>query len=75
MLYTQHCAKAPPAGLGHCPLMRSKVDLAAEFSLARASGAAGIIVWGSSSDVRNAADCAKVTEYVANMLGPLLQGL
>lgn len=49
--YTQHCAKAPPAGLGHCPLMRSKVDLAAEFSLARASGASGIIVWGSSSDV------------------------
>jgi hypothetical protein len=36
----QHCAKAPPAGLGHCPLMRDVDDLHAEFSLAKQHGAA-----------------------------------
>jgi hypothetical protein len=55
--------------------MRNADDLAAEFTLAKKHGAAGIIVWGSSSDVRNAADCAEVTEFVNTTLGPLLQSL
>ena len=75
-LYTQHCAKSPPAGLGHCPLMRSSADLDAEFRLAQAAaGVTGVIVWGSSSDVRNRQDCAEFTQYFNSTLGPLLQSL
>jgi hypothetical protein len=39
-LYTQHCAKAPPEGLGHCPLMREEADLHAEFAQAKELGIA-----------------------------------
>ena len=42
---TQHCAKDPPAGTGHCPLMRNRADLDAEFALAKREGADGLIVW------------------------------
>ena len=75
VLYTQHCAKAPPVGLGHCPLMHLAADLDAEFRLAKTHGASGLIVWGSSSDVRNKDDCAEFSRYVNTTLGPLLQSL
>ena len=42
---TQHCAKDPPAGTGHCPLMRNRADLDAEFALSKREGADGLIVW------------------------------
>jgi hyaluronoglucosaminidase len=58
---------------GHCPLMRNKTDLHAEFELAKAAGAQGMVVWGSSGDVQDAVQCAAVGDYVANTLGPLLQ--
>ena len=77
-LYTQHCAKGPPVGLGHCPLMRSPVDLHAEFALARDAGAgvSGMIIWGSHGDVRpNTTDCVKFRTYLNTTLGPYLAKL
>ena len=75
-LYTHECAKAPPVGLGHCPLMRSRADLAAEFALAKEVGIDGIIVWGSNGDVRSdTTDCDVFTSYLNATLGPVLQGL
>ena len=76
-LYTHTCAKPPPVGLGHCPLMRAAPDLDAEFALARHSGAAdGLVVWGSNGDVRAGTDdCAEFGAYLNETLGPLLQSL
>lgn len=76
-LYNAQCAHPPPKGLGHCPLMRNATDLKNEFALAKgAAGVDGIIVWGSSSDVRtHSSDCTLFGEYFEETLGPLLQGL
>jgi hypothetical protein len=77
-LYTGKCANAPPAGLGHCPLMRNSTDLHNEFALAKAATPAldGIIVWGSHSDVRaGTSDCATFSTYFNYTLGPLLKSL
>jgi hyaluronoglucosaminidase len=75
-LYTHECAVPPPAGLGHCPLMRNARDLAAEFALAKEVGADGIIVWGSSGDVRRGTDdCDVFAKYLNATLGPSLASL
>jgi hypothetical protein len=74
-LYTQHCAHSPPAGLGHCPLMKSPEDLDTEFARAlKFPGVDGLIVWGSHGDVRpNTTDCLDFTEYWYTTLGPFLE--
>jgi hyaluronoglucosaminidase len=76
-LYTHKCATGPPAGLGHCPLMRNPTDLHTEFALAKsAPGVEGIIIWGSHGDVRvGTTDCAEFGAYVNSTLGPLLKSL
>ena len=61
--------------VGHCPLMKNKNDLHSEFGLAKETGADGIIVWGSSGDVRNLQDCVDLGLYVEDTLGPLLEQL
>ena len=76
-LCTARCAKAPPAGLSHCPLMRGAADLHAEFALARAAAATagvdGLIVWGSHGDARpNTTDCAVFRDYLSSTLGPYM---
>jgi hypothetical protein len=59
----------------HCPLMHNATDLHAEFELAKAAGAQGMVVWGSSGGVQNVAQCDAIGDYVATTLGPLLQKL
>ena len=58
--------------VGHCPLIKEKTDLAAEFGLAKENGASGMIVWGSSGDVQNVEDCVGLGDYVNATLGPFL---
>ena len=68
------CAGGTPTAVGHCPLMRDPSDLHVEFNTARAEGASGMIVWGSSGDVRRGtSDCRDVAEYLEGTLGPALQ--
>ena len=55
--------------------MRNPADLDAEFVLAKREGADGLIIWGASDDVSNPSDCAALTSYVHDTLGPLLHGL
>ena len=76
-LYNAGCDHAPPAGLGHCPLMENATDLRNEFALAKAApGVAGIVVWGSHDDVRPGTDdCASFARYLNATLGPYLQQL
>lgn len=76
-LYQQSCAKSPPAGTGHCPLMLNTTDLHNEFALAKsAPNVEGIIIWGAHGDVRPGTnDCKAFGEYVETTLGPLLQSL
>ena len=61
--------------VGHCPLMKSQNDLAAEFQSGQEHNAAAIIVWGSSGDVRNVVDCQNIENYLNNTLGPLLKSI
>jgi hyaluronoglucosaminidase len=70
-LYTPTCASD-----GHqCPRMENPSDLRAEFELARAAGANGMIVWGAHSDVQHdPSDCDKFARYLETTLGPVLQG-
>ena len=80
-LYNRACAVPPPVGLGHCPLMRHVEDLAAEFALAKTVGIDGInidgiVVWGSSGDVRRGTtDCQVFASYLSDTLGPVLHDL
>ena len=76
-LYNAGCDKAPPVGLGHCPLMTNTTDLNNEFALAKAApGVEGIIVWGSHDDVRKGTnDCATFGRYLNDTLGPFLETL
>ena len=68
------CAGGSPTAVGHCPLMRDPSDLHVEFDTARAEGASGMIVWGSSGDVRRGTtDCRNVADYLEGTLGPALQ--
>lgn len=69
-LYTAECAAD-----GHqCPRMENPSDLHAEFELAHAAGASGLIVWGANSDVRHSpSDCDDFASYLRTTLGPVLQ--
>ena len=58
--------------VGHCPLVKNKHDMNAEFGLAKKGGASGMIVWGSSGDVRNMDDCVGLGKYINDTLGPML---
>ena len=64
------CTKA-----GFCPPMKSSNDLHAEFELAKTGGANGIVVWGSSSDVKNLTRCQNLGKYINATLGPILLNL
>ena len=61
--------------VGHCPLMKSRDDLSAEFQSGKEFGAAAIVVWGSSGDVRNVDDCKELESYLETTLGPMLRGV
>ena len=61
--------------VGHCPLVKNRNDLNAEFGLAKKGGASGMIVWGSSGDVRNMDDCVGLGNYIGGTLGPMLMNV
>ena len=41
------------------------------FTAAKNSGTAGIILWGSSNDLKTEQQCKELKEYLENILGPM----
>lgn len=55
------------------PFPLTSADLAATIQLPAALGADGVILWGSSSDVRNCSECQVIESYIESTGGPRVQ--